>query len=159
MGITLNAGLPDTATTEMQKSNEQSPCIPVGHGELILVVDDDDAIREITSSILNTHGYRVITASDGAEAITLYEQNRDKIRVVLMDMIMPVMDGTRSVRVLRKDYPAIRIIAMSGLNKEEQLAEVIDYVQAFLPKPYTVEKLLNVIRKVIGTNPIVGIKE
>ena len=73
-----------------------------------------------------------------------------------MDMIMPVMDGTRSVQVLRKDYPAIRIIAVSGLNKEEQIAEVIDYVQAFLPKPYTVEKLLNVIHKVIGTNPIVG---
>lgn len=159
MGITLNAGLPDTATTGMQRSSEQSRGIPVGHGELILVVDDDDAIREITSSILNTHGYRVITASDGAEAIALYEQNRDKIKVVLMDMIMPVMDGARSAQVLRKDYPAIRIIAVSGLIKEDQLAEVIDYVQAFLPKPYTVEKLLNIVHKVIGTNSIMGTKE
>lgn len=154
MVITLNAGLSDTSTTERQKSSEQSPGIPVGHGELILVVDDDDIIREITSSILNTHGYRVITASDGAEAIALYEQNKDKIKVVLMDMIMPVMDGVRSAQVLRKDHPAIKIIAVSGLIKEEQLAEVIDHVQAFLPKPYTVEKLLNIVRKVMCANPI-----
>ncbi|MCX9010232.1 MAG: response regulator [Candidatus Methanoperedens sp.] len=155
MGVTLNAGLPDTAATEMQKSSEQSPCIPAGHGELILVVDDDDAIREITSSILDTHGYRVITASNGAEAIALYEQNRDKIKVVLMDMIMPVMDGARSVQVLRKGYPAIRIIVVSGLIKEDKLAQVIDHVQAFLPKPYTVEKLLTVVHKVIGANSTV----
>lgn len=155
MKITLNADLSGTATAQMQRSSKQSPCVPAGQGELILVVDDDDTIREITSSILNTHGYRVITASDGAEAIALYEQNKDQIKVVLMDMIMPVMDGARSIQVLRKDYPAIRIIAVSGLIKEDQLAEVIDHVQAFLPKPYTVEKLLNIVHKVMGVNSIV----
>lgn len=158
MGIILNAGMSDTLTTGTQRSSKQDSGVPEGHGELILVVDDDDAIREITSSMLSAHGYRVITASNGAEAITLYEQNEDKIKVVLMDMVMPVMDGTRSIQVLRKDYPAIKIIAVSGLIKEDKLAEVIDCVEAYLPKPYPIEKLLNIIHKIIVANPAVEIK-
>jgi CheY-like chemotaxis protein len=124
---------------------------PGGHGEWILVVDDDSAIREITCSILDTHGYRAITACDGADAIAVYKQNRDKVGAVLMDMIMPVMDGIESIQVLIKDHPAVKIIAVSGLIKKDRLSEIIDHVQAFLPKPYTAGKLLDILHEVLST--------
>ncbi len=124
---------------------------PGGNGEWVLVVDDDAAIREITCSILDTHGYRTITACNGVDAIAMYRQNRDKVSAILMDMIMPVMDGIESIQVLIKDYPAIKIIAVSGLIKKDRLSEVIDHVQAFLPKPYTAGKLLDILHEVLCT--------
>jgi len=72
---------------------------------VILVVDDEEQIRELTKRTLETHGYRVITANDGEEAISLYKQNRDEIKLVLMDMMMPVMEGSASIRELRKVNP------------------------------------------------------
>jgi two-component system cell cycle sensor histidine kinase/response regulator CckA len=125
---------------------------PGGHGEWILVVDDDAAIREITCSILDKHGYRAITACDGADAIAVYKQNRDKVRAVLMDMIMPVMDGTESIQLLSKDYPNVKIIAVSGQIRKDKISQVIDNVQAFLPKPYTSGKLLDLIHEVLSTD-------
>ena len=73
---------------------------------------------------METHGYKVLTANDGVEAITVYAQNRDKIKVVLMDMMMPVMDGQASIRALRKVNPDIKIIAVSGLAEKDKLAKV-----------------------------------
>ncbi len=134
--------------TEERKANGD---LSGGHGEWILVVDDDAAIREITCSILDTHGYRAITACNGADAIAVYKQNRDKVKAILMDMIMPVMDGIESIQALIKDYPAIKIIAVSGLIKKDKLSEVIDHVQAFLPKPYTAGKLLDILHEVLCT--------
>ena len=122
---------------------------PKGHGESILVVDDEAAIREVTSGILEINGYRVITAGDGAEALAMYIQKREEIKVVLMDMIMPVMDGPESIQELRKVNPAVKIIIVSGMAKKEKLAKIADFVHAFLPKPYTIDKLLNIIHEVL----------
>jgi len=123
--------------------------LPVGHGELILVVDDEDQIREMTKKTLETHGYRVITAKDGKEAIELYTQNREEIKLVLMDLMMPVMGGSMSIRELRKANPEVKIIAVSGLTQKDKIAKVDEIlVQAFLTKPYTAEKLLNTIHEV-----------
>ena len=67
--------------------------LPQGNGELILVVDDEAAIRDITKTSLESHNYKAITASDGIEAIALYVEHRDEISLVLTDMVMPSMDG------------------------------------------------------------------
>jgi len=126
--------------------------LPKGKGEYILVADDEDSIREITSSILETYGYKVLSASDGSEAIALYAQNKDKIKVVLMDMMMPVMDGQTSIQAIRKINPQIRIIAASGLAEKDKLETIANIqVQAFLPKPYTAERLLRTIHEVSNT--------
>jgi len=97
---------------------------------------------------LETHGYRVITANNGEEAITLYKQNREEINLVLMDIMMPVMDGYMSIRELRKANHEVKIIAMSGLIEKDKIAKDDDIqANAFLIKPYTAEKLLNIIHK------------
>jgi nitrogen-specific signal transduction histidine kinase/CheY-like chemotaxis protein len=148
-GTAFKVYLPAITTTETLKAQEHQHELPEGHGESILVVDDEDQIREITKKTLETHGYRVITARDGKEAIALYAQNREEIKLVLMDMMMPVMDGSVSIRELRKANPEVKIIAVSGLTQKDKIAKVDDIqVQAFLMKPYTAEKLLNTIHEV-----------
>ena len=127
--------------------------IPSGQEELILVVDDEASIREVTKASLENYNYRVITASDGLEAIAIYAQQPQKIKVVLMDLTMPEMDGLTAMRALKKINPNIKLIATSGLATKEKInaAELIG-IKAFLVKPYTAEKLLLNLRKVIETN-------
>ena len=93
----------------------------------------------------------MLTAGDGADAVALYAQNKDKIDVVLMDMMMPVLDGRKSIRAIRRINPGIKIIAASGLIEKYKLESVSDgQIQAFLPKPYTAEKLLKTIHEVLS---------
>ncbi|VVB91701.1 Chemotaxis protein CheY [uncultured archaeon] len=95
--------------------------------------------------------YRVVTANDGAEAIALYAQSVEEIKVILMDMMMPFMDGPASIQVLRKIKPQIKFIAVSGLTERNKLAKAaITHVHAFLPKPYTAEILLETIHEVLS---------
>jgi two-component system cell cycle sensor histidine kinase/response regulator CckA len=151
-GTAFKIYLPAITTTETLKAEEKQLELPEGHGESILVVDDEDQIREITKKTLETHGYRVITANDGKDAIRLDSKCRNKIRLVFMDMMMPVMDGSTSIRELHKISPELKIIAVSGLTEKDILANVYEtYINAFLSKPYTTEKLLNTIYDVINT--------
>jgi PAS domain S-box-containing protein len=120
--------------------------LPPGNGELILVVDDEDSIRDITKTSLESYNYKAITASDGIEAIALYAEHRDEISVVLTDMVMPSMDGITTIRTLRKINPAVKIIAVSGLAFSDKVNTIYDMgVKAFLSKPYTAKQLLETI--------------
>jgi two-component system cell cycle sensor histidine kinase/response regulator CckA len=149
-GTTFQVYLPAITTTKIQKVEEPMRELVIGYGELILVVDDEDQIRDITSSALKTNGYRVLTASNGLEAIALYEQNREEIKLVLMDMMMPVMDGLAGIQELRKINPELKIIAASGLTEKDKLTKVAGTMNAFLLKPFTVEKLLRTIHEVLS---------
>jgi two-component system, cell cycle sensor histidine kinase and response regulator CckA len=125
--------------------------LPSGKNELILVVDDEMAILEITKGTLEMHGYRALTASDGTEAVALYAQHKDEIKVVLTDMMMPYMDGPATIRALQKLNPRVKIIASSGLTETARMAEASSNggVSKFLTKPYTAEKLLETIAEVL----------
>ncbi len=149
-GTTFKVYLPAITTAGTQKIQVQQPELPTGHGEYILVVDDEAQIREITRASLEKNGYLVLTASDGAEAIPLYSQNRDRIKIVLMDMMMPVMDGPASISELREIDPQVRIIAVSGLTESDKYASITGKVYAFLSKPYTTERLLKTIHEVLN---------
>ena len=124
--------------------------LPAGNGELILVVDDEEAIREITRGTLETFGYRVLTAGDGTEAVALFAEHKNDIAVVLTDMVMPFMDGPATIRALQKMNPQVKIIAASGLPASQRSGEDgLQGVQAFLNKPYTAEKLLKALAEVL----------
>jgi len=126
---------------------DASASLPLGRGELILVVDDEIAIREITKGTLEAYGYRALTAADGTEAVALYAQHKDEIKAVLTDLMMPYMDGPVTIRALHKLNPNVRIIASSGLAENSR---AIEGARLFLPKPYTAERLLNALAEVIG---------
>jgi PAS domain S-box-containing protein len=124
--------------------------MPIGNGELILVVDDEESIREITRGTLETFGYRVLVASDGTEALALYADKKTEIAVVLTDMVMPFMDGPATIRALQRMNPNVRIIAASGLGAGQRGGDgALEGVAVFLNKPYTAEKLLKTLAQVL----------
>jgi len=124
--------------------------LPRGNGELVLVVDDEAAVRTITAQTLQTYGYCVITAADGAEAIELYELHSTDVDIILMDMMMPVMDGPSAIHALCRRNRNLKIIAASGLSSEDHMAKApSDAVKAFIAKPYTIETLLKTVHKVL----------
>jgi two-component system cell cycle sensor histidine kinase/response regulator CckA len=124
--------------------------LPLGKGELILVVDDEKSIREITRGTLETFGYTVLTASDGTEALALYADKKNEIAAVLTDMVMPFMDGPATIRALQRMNPKVRIIAASGLGTGHRAGEgTLEGVSVFLNKPYTAEKLLTTLAEVL----------
>ncbi|MFK0732939.1 MAG: PAS domain S-box protein [Gloeotrichia echinulata GP01] len=134
--------LPDAEATQDPDTEDSE--LPKGNGELILIVDDESEIRQITKIILENNNYRTIIAKNGIEAIALYAQYKHQISAVLMDMMMPEMDGITAIRTLQKMNPQVQIIASSGLNPTESLAEFGGTnVQAVLTKPYTAKDLLN----------------
>jgi len=149
-GSQFSVYLPAIETTRVEQAERRRAEMPAGHGELVLVVDDEEAIRQITKGTLETFGYRVLTAGDGTEAVALYAQNRDEVAVVLTDMMMPFMDGPATIRALQKMNPRVRVVAASGLGGSEKAAEATALgVRLFLPKPYTAEKLLNALAEVL----------
>jgi len=150
-GTQFTVYLPALETAEAEAAEKKQPELPVGHGELILVVDDEESIRQITKGTLETFGYKVLVASDGTEALALYAENRERVKVVLTDMMMPFMDGPATIRALRKLNPQVKIIAASGLAANEKSAEASSAgVELFLPKPYTAEKLLKALANVLN---------
>ena len=146
-GSQFRVFLPASQTTETV--TEEMEELPRGNGELILVVDDEAPIRTISQNILETYNYRVLTASDGIEAIAFYSQHQNEIEVVLMDIMMPSMDGKVAIRTLQKIKPQVKIIAVSGLVTKEIGSELKDYCFTFLAKPYTTEALLKTIHQAI----------
>lgn len=119
-----------------------------GNGELILVVDDEAAIREVTKVTLETYNYRAITASDGIEAIAIYAERKEQIDAVSIDLMMPSLDTATTIRILEKINPQVRIVLMSGLTNNEIASRSISPgVGAFLAKPFTAQELLNILHK------------
>lgn len=126
---------------------------PRGNGELILVVDDELAINQITKNILESHNYRVLIATNGIEALSVYNQYKDEIQVVMIDMMMPKMAGNITVSALQMINPQIKIIAMSGIATIENLAkDSQSRGTKFLPKPFSPEELLTQIQELIKLN-------
>jgi hypothetical protein len=122
----------------------------MGKGELILVVDDEAAVREMSKNILETFGYHALVACDGAEAVATYAQYREQIQVLVTDLMMPVMDGLATIHAFQRLNPKIKIIAVSGLSGNGQMLEAAQAgVKTFLSKPYTADRLLKEIAKIL----------
>ncbi len=120
--------------------------LPQGRGEMILVVDDESSICEITKATLEANGYAVLIANEGTEAVSRFVEHKDQVNLVLIDMMMPYMDGPSTIRALKTLNPWVRVVAMSGLSENEELLRNSSLgVKGFLPKPYTAQKLLKII--------------
>jgi CheY-like chemotaxis protein len=151
-GTSFKVFFPAKETPETRDATVQQTELPLGNGELILIVDDEAAVREIAQVTLESYRYRVLTAKHGADAIAVYAQHQNEVQVVLLDIMMPVMDGPATVRVLETMNPEVRIIAASGLidsAKHHGMLTMTRSVRAILAKPYTAEKLLMTLHAVI----------
>jgi PAS domain S-box-containing protein len=151
-GTTFRAYLPAQAESSTPKAKKADKRAPAGLGELILVVDDEPSIREITRGMLESNGYTVLTACNGSEAVGLYRLRRHEIKATITDLMMPVMDGATTIRELRKLDPASIIIASSGFADRSPGSTTPHEATQFLGKPYTAETLLQVLHELLHPN-------
>jgi two-component system cell cycle sensor histidine kinase/response regulator CckA len=152
-GTQFKLYLPIAQTYALMPETIEYDELKAGQGEVVLVVDDEDSICEVTKTSLEHYGYKVLTAKDGVEAIALYVRHQSEINVVLVDMMMPSMDGPTTIRTLQKINPQVKIIGVSGLIAHCPMTEfVTNNVKSFLPKPYTSAELLQNLRLVLTTH-------
>lgn len=117
-----------------------------GQQELILVVDDEAIICETTQATLEVYNYQVLTAHDGVEAIALFAEHKHQVHAILLDLMMPAIDGFATIPLIRRLSPDVPIIAMSGLNSAETIAQIQKLgCQGFLSKPFSTHDLLKML--------------
>ena len=125
----------------------------IQEGVTVLVVDDEELIRKSVEHLLTHLGLKVLTAKDGAHAVTVFQQHQDEIACVLCDLTMPHMDGWKTLAALRKITPGIPVILASGHNEETVLAGGhSELPQAYLQKPYRKDQLCEAICRAMGTS-------
>ena len=143
-GTTFKIWLPaDPPQRAIDSPPPSKSSIRRGEGELVLVVDDEATILEITQRYLEFFGYRVITAANGAEAVAQYAKHAGKISLVITDMMMPIMDGATAIREIKRINRFAKILIVSGLDVDD---DVKSGVSGFVTKPYTAPELAQKVR-------------
>jgi len=126
--------------------------LPPGKGELILVVDDERHIRDMTMTMLTRSGYRVLVAADGAEAAVVFAQRAAEIRLVITDLHMPNLDGAMLGRALRRINPGAKLLVVSGMSSSLGMRpdyKPEEFADAFLHKPFKPEALLAKVHELL----------
>ncbi len=121
--------------------------------ETILLVDDEESVRKLGKRILETSGYTLLTASNGKEALDLYMREKDKISLVILDLIMPEMSGTQCLEDLLKIDSKARVLMASGSVADGQVREAIKTsARGFVSKPYSMKLMLQAVREVLDSD-------
>jgi CheY-like chemotaxis protein len=131
-------------------SETQTEEMPIQGGtETILLVDDEEVLRELGTTILNRFGYEVITSSNGREALDIYKSEHEKISLVILDLIMPEMDGKQCLgEILRMD-PKANVLIASGCSENWPITASLTGARGLVEKPYVMRELLNKVRDVL----------
>jgi signal transduction histidine kinase/ActR/RegA family two-component response regulator len=149
-GATLD---PAAATHEAVGRTADPDAEPAGPvpGPTVLAVDDESTVLALARDVLEMHGYTVLTARNGEEALRVFRDHRDTVALVLLDLTMPVMGGVECFRRMKEIEPRVRVVISSGFSSESTAAEVlregaIDYLQ----KPYDIEHLARIVAKALA---------
>jgi two-component system cell cycle sensor histidine kinase/response regulator CckA len=149
-GTEFSLYLPAAEVMRTNSEAKENAGPPLGRGETVLVVDDETIICEVTQKNLETHGYKVLTAHNGEEAVAIFTKNPGKIQILLTDMMMPGMDGTATIKALRKLDPKLRVVGASGMGGVQESAQAAGVeFDAFLCKPFKINNLLQTMREVL----------
>ena len=147
-GTTFHIYLPAVRTEQDMEPKQPTPFV-TGRGELLLLVDDEASIREVARVGLESHGYRVLTAADGIEAILLYGRHRDEIAAVVLDLTMPHCDGRSTFRALRRANPEAKVLVTSGDADAASTFPAFSEGLRFLPKPFDTAQLLRSLHELL----------
>lgn len=148
-GTIFNIFLPATELTDVLREEMTTREQLRGNGELILIVDDESSVCEVTKQTLESFNYTVLTASQGAEALAMFANKQKEIVLVITDIMMPVMDGPHLILAIKRMNPLIKIIGSSGLIEKSSYSKSELAVDDFLLKPYSADDLLLMIKKVL----------
>ena len=147
-GTTFRIYLP-ASEKEIQKIVETTDEIVKG-AETVLLVDDEDIILEVSCELLETIGYRVLTAGCGKESIEIYKNNRDKIDIVVLDMVMPDINGAVVYKRLKEINPDVKVLLSSGYSIDGHATEILNQgCDGFIQKPFTLQSLSRKIKDIL----------
>jgi two-component system cell cycle sensor histidine kinase/response regulator CckA len=149
-GTEFNIYLPAISTERSLAVPASESEVPKGRGELIMMVDDEKIVLDIASAALETNGYRVIAADGGTQAVAVFRQQAQDIQAVIVDWMMPGMDGAATIKSLKEIRPDVRVIISSGFRARMRGSPMLDEACGFLPKPYSDEKLLKLLNQVLN---------
>ncbi|WP_412741971.1 response regulator [Krasilnikovia sp. MM14-A1004] len=154
-GTVFSMLLPAAIEAAQQRPRTEPARVRGYHGdETILVVDDEDGIREVARRVLTSHGYRVLTAADGPQAIQIAARHPDQIHLLLTDVMMPTMPGTEVAEQITALRPGLPVLYMSGYaGPVLAAAGTLDRTIALLEKPFTIPTLLSKVRDVLIHQP------
>ncbi|MBE9545879.1 MAG: cache domain-containing protein [Proteobacteria bacterium] len=147
-GTTFNLYLP---ASEAEVAEEEKVEVELLKGdETILLVDDEEFIRNVGTGLLNEMGYKVITAESGKDAIEVYKANRENIDMIILDMIMPDMGGGEAYNALREMNPDVKVLLASGYSVNGQASKILERgCDGFIQKPFNMERLSQKIREIL----------
>ena len=149
LGTTFKIYLP---AMEMEETREVAASgeMPAFGGETILLVDDEESILDLGDQMLTLAGYEVLKARNGKEALEIYREKKDHISLVILDLIMPVMEGTQCMEELLKVNPNAKILLTSGYATGEQAKQpIVARAKGSVVKPYRAKEILRTIRGVL----------
>ncbi len=147
-GTTFRIYLPISGKPERTETSELAT--PVGGDELILVVDDEKRIRSLAKDMLESFGYRILTAEDGVDAVKIYAQHKDEVGLVILDMVMPKMGGRETYLKLKELNPGVSVLLSTGYSQNGKAQEILDSgVMGFIQKPYQLHTLLSKVRSIL----------
>ena len=150
-GTVFRVYLPQSPGGAPEEKPALDPDLPRGRGR-ILLVDDQEPVREVAKDMLEALGYEVITASDGMEGISRYRDLWREIDLVILDMVMPVMSGGDCFLRIKEINPKARVVLSSGYSMDGAIQDVMrGGVLAFIQKPYRMEELSRVVGTAVGT--------
>ena len=150
-GTLVRVCLPESPEGAPKGMAEMDPALPRGRGR-ILLVDDQEPVREVAKDMLEALGYEVVTAADGLEGISRYRELWREIDLVILDMIMPNMSGGDCFRRMKEINPKARVVLSSGYSMEGAIQDVMNEgILAFIQKPYRLEELSRVVGTAVGT--------
>ncbi|MDQ7784210.1 MAG: PAS domain S-box protein [Desulfomonilaceae bacterium] len=136
--------------SDEQRRETNEGRMPRGGSETILLVDDEELIRDLGSRILTKAGYKVMCASDGKEALDLYTARKDEVSLVMLDLIMPEMGGTQCLGSLLSIDPSVKVIIASGFSANGHSTDaLVAGAKGFVNKPYDMRQMLEVVRAVL----------
>jgi signal transduction histidine kinase len=157
-GVVFEVRLPAAVMASVAPAGTVAQPAPRGRGECVLVVDDEASIRESAQAALVVHGYKVLTAVDGVDAVALYARNMDSIRAVVTDLAMPWMDGITLIKAIRRINTDVAVILASGVADEAALRAGLSQLDpadtcVLLERPFTSERLVHVLAEALATEP------
>ena len=152
IGTTFKIYLP-VLRAEVETDATMTKEMPAFGDETILMVDDEERIRDMGGTMLAQFGYKVLTASNGKEALEIYSQNKDEISLVILDLIMPEMGGKQCLEELLKIEPKVKVLVASGYSVNGLTKDALEVgAVGFITKPYDVKEFLRMVRKALDSS-------
>ncbi len=127
-----------------------SAALTAGRGEVVLLADDNEMLRSLGATILRHHGYRVLLAEDGQEAVEAYEREDGRIDLIVLDMTMPRLSGREALQQLRQINPHVRVLFASGYSAEQLSEADRVQIQGFIAKPYRERDLIHAVQAALA---------